>query len=302
MLKINKDFYKEEMRNDYLVTEKQKHVWAVEIDLLNELMELCKKHDIKIYVRAGTLLGAIRHKGFIPWDDDIDVSISRSDLRRLETFANLELKEPYFLQTALTDRRFFFGFGRLRNSDTTAYLKYYDSPDYNNGIFIDLIAVDGLVDKEWKLKKQLFELNFVSKLLYAYYDPHKGNKIKAFLISILKNTLFRIVSYESLVSLYDKIASRYTETSDKLTVLTHGERRAKTNWNYKKDAEELVMIPFEFIKVPAPKNYECVLKNFYSNYMELPPVESRGTWHDKDGLILDPYTPYKEFFKKKEEK
>ena len=80
-LQLDDSFYKEEIRDGYTVTTKQKKIWAVEMDLLDQLLKVCKKHDIKVIIYAGTLLGAIRHKGFIPWDDDIDVALTRQNMK-----------------------------------------------------------------------------------------------------------------------------------------------------------------------------------------------------------------------------
>ena len=82
-LSLPEGFLEEEVRCDYTVSKEMKKVWAVELDLLSEFQRVCKLHNIKYAVWAGTMLGAIRHKGFIPWDDDIDVSMPRPDIERL---------------------------------------------------------------------------------------------------------------------------------------------------------------------------------------------------------------------------
>ena len=93
---IPHDFINDEVRCDYTVSSKIKEVWAVELDLLNQLDIVCKAHNLKYFAGAGTLLGAVRHKGFIPWDDDIDVYMLRSDYDKLIALA-CAFKEPYFL-------------------------------------------------------------------------------------------------------------------------------------------------------------------------------------------------------------
>ena len=93
-LQLDDSFYKEEIRDGYTVTTKQKKIWAVEMDLLDQLLKVCKKHDIKVIIYAGTLLGAIRHKGFIPWDDDIDVALTRPEYEKLLKVAPEEFKAP----------------------------------------------------------------------------------------------------------------------------------------------------------------------------------------------------------------
>lgn len=76
---MNKDFLEEEIRWDYLITKKQKKVWAKELEILQYFDEICKKHNLKYHIDCGTLLGAVRHQGYIPWDDDIDVTMCRPD-------------------------------------------------------------------------------------------------------------------------------------------------------------------------------------------------------------------------------
>ena len=157
-------FYSEEIRCGYTVTSKQKKVWAVELDLLNEFDRVCRNNNIQYFASMGTLLGAVRHKGFIPWDDDLDVCIFRDDFMRLCALSK-EFKSPYFLQTALSDRKYFCGYARLRNSTTTGVISNNASPEYNNGIFIDIYVLDGFSTDDRKLKKQLFDLKIFSRSL-----------------------------------------------------------------------------------------------------------------------------------------
>ena len=85
---------REEVRDEFLVTTERKKIWGVELQLLNELLRVCNKHNIKVYVFAGTLLGAVRHKGFIPWDDDADVCLLHDDYVKLCKVAPKEFKVP----------------------------------------------------------------------------------------------------------------------------------------------------------------------------------------------------------------
>ena len=120
MCSINSDFLKEEYRNGYLITEKMKKVWAVELDLLSELDRVCKKYNIKYYAAFGTLLGAIRDKGFIPWDDDIDVWLLRDEYERLKQVAPKEFTGKYYYQDWYNSCGRTWIFSKLRNSETTA--------------------------------------------------------------------------------------------------------------------------------------------------------------------------------------
>ena len=89
-IKLPENFLDEEIRDDYVVSSQMKQVWAVELDLLNKILEVCKKYNIKIIASGGTLLGAVRHKGFIPWDDDIDLMMRRNQYDKLCDVAEKE--------------------------------------------------------------------------------------------------------------------------------------------------------------------------------------------------------------------
>ena len=93
----------EETRCGYLITAKMKSVWNIQIDLVQKLLEVCKRYDLRIWADSGTLIGTIRHKGYIPWDDDIDLVMMRDDYDKLLAVSNAEFKSPYFFQTAYSE-------------------------------------------------------------------------------------------------------------------------------------------------------------------------------------------------------
>ena len=95
-LKIQESFYNPEVRCGYEVSAKMKKIWAVELDLLAKFIDVCNKHELNYFVDGGTLLGAVRHKGFIPWDDDVDVIMPREDYDKLFEIAAQEFQYPYF--------------------------------------------------------------------------------------------------------------------------------------------------------------------------------------------------------------
>ena len=109
---------------EYIVTEHTRKLWAVELDLLEQFKKLCAKHGLRYYALAGTLLGAVRYKGFIPWDDDIDVAMPWEDCKKLMEIAPHELSYPYFLQCYLTEEHAELHPIRLRRSDTTGCTRW----------------------------------------------------------------------------------------------------------------------------------------------------------------------------------
>ena len=165
---IPKGFLEEEVRCGYTVSRKMKEVWAVELDLLAEFDRVCKKYGIKYIASGGTMLGAVRHKGFIPWDDDIDVMMLRDDYEKLLSCANVEFQHPYYFLTTRPNCDWLRGYSKLCNSDTTAILKSQQHMGYqfNQGIFIDIFPLDNVCDNKMRLRWQVFQANILSKTIW----------------------------------------------------------------------------------------------------------------------------------------
>lgn len=135
-------FFEPETICNFFVSEKRKKIWAVEMDLYRELERVCKKHNLRYWAIGGTLIGAVRHHGFIPWDDDIDVCMPREDYEKLCGLYSKEFSSPYFLQTPQTDPGYYFSFAKFRNSNTTAISMPFKNSLFNQGIFIDVFPLD----------------------------------------------------------------------------------------------------------------------------------------------------------------
>ena len=167
-IKLEEKFFQVEERAGYIVDEEKKRLWAVELDLLQEFFRVCKENNIEAYAFAGTLLGAIRHEGFIPWDDDIDICMTRENYNKLERIAEEVFRYPYFFQTARNDTHFFSNTPRLRNSETTGVIPWEYSPNYNGGIFLDCFIMDAVPENDFLFKLQRKELLILQELLRAY--------------------------------------------------------------------------------------------------------------------------------------
>lgn len=298
---LEEDFLQEEIRDDFTVTEERKKIWAIQMDLLHELLEVCKVHDIKISIFAGSLLGVVRHKGFIPWDDDIDVCLTRENYERLLSIAPKAFSGRYFFQTALTDQKFFIGYARLRNSETTGIIKWNNSRDYNNGIYIDIFPLDGYTESEKKLKLQLALVSMIQKLCNSYYfDCSIEKGIRQMAIRLLQKTIFKVIPYTSLVALYNKLLQLYS-SEERVSLLTHSEQFIRKYWCEKEDLENLTLAKFENLYVPVPENYDAMLIHMYGDYMKFPPIEQRGAWHG-DSLTINPDISYLEYFDEQRKK
>ena len=116
ILQFPGSFFEDEVRDGFFVCSMMKHYWAAQITVLFEIDRICCKHEIPWFLDGGSLLGAVRHKGFIPWDDDVDISMKRHDLERFLTVAQKELPEGYQGANILTDETFDSPFVRVLNS------------------------------------------------------------------------------------------------------------------------------------------------------------------------------------------
>ena len=298
-IKLPEHFLEKEVRCGYSVTEKAKKIWAVELDLLAEFDRVCRKHDINYQIFAGTLLGAVRHEGFIPWDDDVDVCLLRGDYEKLLSVSS-EFKHPYFLQTPHNDSRFFSTHSRLRNSETTGAIKGQHSIFYNNGIYIDVFVLDEFTESNLRYKIQSLLIRIITCILTI----RKGNGEygSSFFKRLLKHMLgfcFRMVSDEALLCLRDlmvKIYNKNEKQDGRVGLITHCNCFTEKYWLQKSEVTNSKRYKFENIEVSGPVDYDSVLKRPYGKYMEYPPLQDRGQWHNGK-ILFEPEIPYKEFLK-----
>lgn len=299
-MSFSESFYEAEVRCGYTVEPEMKKVWAVELDLLNELLRVCKKHKIKVLATAGTLLGAVRHKGFIPWDNDIDMMVSRKDYERLCKIAEKEFSYPYFFQTEYTDPGTLRGHAQLRNSATTAILKAERNyATFNQGIFLDIFPLDTVINDKNKLLKQYKKIkklyNKASSLCFrADRYPYMKHTIQgkiAHPFFLIENKIFSYqqwyIKFENACKLYNKIDSENKKRGF-LSFPGAFDQLEKWSWEFKD--YKIIWKEFEFFKIPVPSNYHDILTITYGNYMR--PVHA----HSLHGsTFFAPEQPYIEF-------
>ena len=121
-----------------------KDVQIVCLEILKEIDRICKQNGILYWMEGGSMLGAVRHHGFIPWDDDLDIAMFRDDYNRFLEIASKELKENYFLQTHQTDPEYPLFYAKVRKNNTFIDERSYQDLNIHKGIFVDIFPVDGL--------------------------------------------------------------------------------------------------------------------------------------------------------------
>ncbi len=123
--------------------DKLRQLQLCELEILDEFVRLCEKHGLRYYLVGGTLLGAVRHHGFIPWDDDIDVAMPRADYDRFGEVCRTELDLKFFYQCPETDPYYFLSYNKLRKNGTEVYEERFKDAKFHQGVFIDIFPLDG---------------------------------------------------------------------------------------------------------------------------------------------------------------
>ena len=276
-IQLPKGFLEEEERCGYVVSKQIKEVWAVELDLLSEFQRVCDKYDIKYVACGGTMLGAVRHNGFIPWDDDIDIMMLRSEYDKLCSIAPREFGHPYFFQTEYTDFGTLRGHAQLRNSLTSAILKHEGQRKYgfNQGIFIDIFPLDFVVEDEKMRKRQKEKADryrsisfFLSGFVPGLFASNKKGiirNVKKAVGIMMERPL--VLLTDCYYKRFEKECARYNgQAGNVVSQLSMGFIPL-----YFRDLEDIVntcLHKFEFMEIPISRNYEHALTKRFGNWKE----------------------------------
>lgn len=270
--------------------EISKELKAVELEILRQFIKVCDELELRYYVAGGTLLGAVRHKGFIPWDDDIDVCMPREDYEVFLQKGQSLLKDPYFLQTFRTDTEYPANFAKIRNSNTTFIETSVRNCKINHGVYIDIFPLDYYPDSKWKARVlELKKLIYTGRIASVFYTTEKisfKGKLLRLGAKIMVPTVKRAVSQREELFLSCKNTGKIANYSGA--------------WGKKEivPAEWFgagCTLAFENLAVNAPEQYDKWLTQVYGNYMQPPPVEQQKGHHYAD--VIDLHRPYTEYTK-----
>lgn len=281
-----KDFLLEETRCGHVVSKTMKKIWACQLNILELFSDVCSRNGLRFWLDSGTLLGAVRHKGYIPWDDDIDVVMFREDYDKLVNIAQREFTHPYIFQTAYTESNFVRGHAQLRDARTTAIIPCELHKDFNQGIFIDIFVMDNVPDDKREEDRQMYEAYKLRDRLEALARPVKCMESRAQLYAALKHR-FRYPTRRAFRKLYKRYEDVFRQNPADTSSMI-----ACTSWVYKSERrdrhlyDETIYLDFEYLKMPAPKGYDRLLTIQYGDYMT--PVMAPTCHGD---IIFDPDTP-----------
>lgn len=290
------DFLNEEVRCDYTISHEMKKVWAVELDLLVEFQSVCRKYGLRYFAYGGTLLGAIRHQGFIPWDDDIDVLMLRKDYDEFVKVAEKEFRHPYFFQTEDTDRFSARGHAQIRNTLTTGILKSEEEFrfTFNQGIFLDVFVLDNVPEDEQERLEFYRKVARIKKKMSLFRNASCKEAVKG---SHGVNKQIKSILYLFLHGRKNPYYSKLHECCSSL----EGKTDLIGDCLFETEKPDLVFDasifdsveskPFEFIDVDVPRMYTEMLDVSYGNWHEF----VKGT-SEHGGVIFDPEHSYRTWF------
>ena len=272
-----------------------------ELDLFKAFVRVCEKHNLQYFLVGGSTLGAIRHKGFIPWDDDIDVGMPRKDY---DEFVKLQYEfegTPYFIQNFKSDPCYIYNYGKLRDSSTTFIEDRYKDHRINHGVWIDIFPIDGF-SKEIKPRETFKKkINHIWWQVYLSYLPALRRKVRA--KTWFKDILLNIVA--GLFYIFDIAHYRNKHVEKFVRKIPLEESVMAGNFfgfNMKREAmdtkifQEFIKVPFEDMEAYVPKDYDTYLRNLYGDYMTPPPPDKQVGHHYNKGLDLN--MGYEEYIKK----
>lgn len=270
-------------------------VKVIQLNMLIKLDEVCKRHNLIYYLAYGSCLGAVRHKGFIPWDSDIDVLMPIQDAKKLPEYQE-EFGTDYFVQSKETDPGFRYITYKIRDSRTTCIWPEYKNDRFNQGISIDIYPFYNCPATRWGLQKNIWK-SYLYRMLVAGRGPinHStiakkiGDAINAFYKNEQKRKRKIAKLEESLINVSQgkEILDYFGLDITLFNAITYNREWFDT-------PQEM---DFEGYKFNGPKNPDKYLTKRYGQYMNLPPKEKQVDPFSEPGLILSTTKSYLDFYK-----
>jgi len=274
MLNIPEEFFEDEVRCDFLVPELMKRTWAAEMEVLHQLQEFFKEHGITYFAEVGTLLGAVRHQGFVPWDDDIDICMKREDYMHFLEVAD-QLPYPLRIMSIYNSDSFRNFHAIVSNTrkdkldwDEERIEMYHGCPFIIN---IDIFPFDYIPRDEKKQRQQQLLYNIAYVLVHRYEEEHNTPEYENDVLTLEEVTGTKFDRSKPLLPqislLADKIAAMCDEKdADYLDYYPKTVTSDAKRWHDKRCYESTVMLPFECMEVAAPVLYEQATREIYGDY------------------------------------
>ena len=313
------NLFHDEIRSGFFVKAHRKRLWNIQLNLVAELDRICQKHNIRYFAFFGTLLGAARHKGFIPWDDDVDVIMFRPDYEKFKAVVKSEIVPCFFVdgwhdykieqeEAESPDKSFkqlvkqdqreqhplwwpFWPMIKLKDSRTT-FAQYLDRPHVHQGIFIDVFPFDPVPPFSDDRHKIFYELEREMLMSIALPDEIKeqAQTTKDFLMTNEELEAFiKLPHQKKALSLEAFALKNFSQSEFVGQLRDHCLVNQKISYSAD-NFKEVVYLPFEKIKLPCPAGYEDCLTTYYGNWRKLVYTHTHAKTYSAE-------ISYEEFFK-----
>lgn len=261
----------------------KEEIKKVQLEIVKEIDRICQKHGIRYYLAYGTLIGAIRHNGFIPWDDDIDIMMPYEDMRKFQEVAKEEMdKERFFYQSPETEVDYKLTINRVRRNNTLLIEPTLDGKNVHQGIFVDIYPL--FAAAEGKLARKIQVIKGMLRALYMLDEPvNNHGKIMKIGSSIILKLKCKKGKARTAKKYLNEFTKRSFDNSKYVTVLDSGIKEMSTT--YKKDwFGKGIAHLFEDTYLVVPENFERVLNTYFGDFTVLPP-ESERTYHHNYKMV-----------------
>lgn len=256
--------------------EQLKGIQEIEIEIAKEIIRICEKNDISYFTIGGTTLGAVRHNGFIPWDDDMDIGMCRKDYDKFLEIAPKQLSESFFLLHYRFEKRTPTYHAKVMRLGTQFVESYAEKIDIPHCVFVDIMPFDNIPSDEKELIKYRKRVKLYHQLYIAksVWKTSLTRGKKKYLYSAIRFILHVLMMPVPKEYLYNKLETELRQYNGEETEKISSRGIEVFEWN-KKDVFPTVGHPFESLMLPIPQNADVLLKHQYGDYMQLPPENQR---------------------------
>ncbi len=277
-------------RNLQVYEGKLERLKKIEIEILKEIDEICKRHGIQYFLAGGSLLGAIRDGKSIPWDDDLDIGMLREDYEKFRKIVPKELQERFLYSSPYekSTKDVHYYFDKVRLKDTFFSTKFSNNFVFEDGVFVDVVVYDQTTSNKFFQKLHIFELAAITRIINIrwYNKPRHGLH---YVITKFALPFMRLIPFSWYHKAFEHITKRYSKRKN-AEFLLDGGQHLKNGGFPRAYLTETEYRMFDGIEVPIPKGYDGYLKFLYGpNYIKRPPIRYRLASHDFYRLDLGKY-------------